>query len=60
MNLHLLVINPNISFQFKFNELRSKRAFEYLDDGQGKLDVEKFVKWWGCPADGLKDFAQSN
>ena len=56
LNLPLLVISNDIGFQFKFNELRSKRAFEYLDDGKGRIDVDKFVKWWMSSVDDLKSF----
>jgi hypothetical protein len=56
LNLHLLVLNSDIRFQFKFNELRNKRAMEYLDNGQGKIDLEKFFKWWFCSPDELKAF----
>lgn len=57
LNLHLLVLNPDISFQFKFNDLKSKKAFEYLDKGTGVIDLDKFVRWWGCTPDQLKEFS---
>jgi hypothetical protein len=54
MNLHLLVINSDISFHFKFYEIMNRKAYEYLDNGKGFIDLEMFVKWWFCPVEELK------
>lgn len=56
MNLHLLVINSDISYHFKFYEIMNRKAFEYLDNGKGFIDIDVFVKWWFCPIDDLKTF----
>jgi hypothetical protein len=56
LNLHLLVISADVSYHFKFNEIVSRRAFDSLDNGKGFVDIEKFVKWWFCSVDDLKNF----
>lgn len=54
--MSLLIISRDMSFQFKFMDLVNKKAFSYLDNGSGNIDIDKFLKWWYCKLDHLKEF----
>lgn len=46
LNMHLLVISDDMSYHFKLLDLINKKAFKFIDDGTGNIDIDKFVKWW--------------
>lgn len=56
LNLHLLVIDHDMSFHFKFLEIVNKKAQVYLATSKGFLDEEKFVEWWFTPLSQLNKF----
>lgn len=35
-----------MSYHFKFQDVINGTAQSFLDDGNGNIDKEKFVKWW--------------
>ena len=49
--LPLMINSEDISFHFKYQELLRGGATPYVDDGNGYLDHDKFVKWWFMPAE---------
>lgn len=51
-----MLLSDNMSYHFKYIDLVNKKAFKYLDDGNGDLDIEKFIKWWFCSLTELKEF----
>lgn len=56
-NLHLLVINRDMSYHFKFLELVNEKAFVYLKTKEGFIDVGKFLEWWFCSLEELGNFS---
>ena len=58
LNMHLLVISNDMSFHFKLYDLINKKAFKYLATEEGYIDVGKFLKWWFCDLDELKEFSE--
>jgi hypothetical protein len=55
LGLHLLLNSGDMSFHFKFQEVIFGKADTYLDDGNGQIDVRKFVQWWNMDLDELFD-----
>jgi len=55
--LSLLVDCDDMSFHWKYEELQSGEAYDYVDDGNGYLDHQKFIKWWFMD---LKEFFHKN
>lgn len=46
LRLHLLSNSDDMSFHFKFQDVINGTAQAYIDDGDGNIDKEKFMKWW--------------
>jgi hypothetical protein len=42
----LLSNSDDMSYHFKFQDVINNTAQAYLDDGDGNIDKEKFIKWW--------------
>jgi hypothetical protein len=57
LRLPLLVDSEDMSFHWKFLELQNGQAADYVNDGKGGLDVEKFIHWWMMD---LHDFFHKN
>lgn len=51
LRLHLLVDSDDMSYHFKFQDVVNGTAHDYLDDGNGNIDKQKFVKWWFMTTD---------
>jgi hypothetical protein len=45
--------SEDMSFHFKFVDVINNTANNYIDDGQGYIDVGRFVKWWYMDIDTL-------
>lgn len=46
LRLNLLINSDDMSYHFKFQDVINGTAHAYLDDGNGDISKEKFVKWW--------------
>lgn len=46
LRLHLLANSDDMSYHFKFQDIINGTAQDYLNDGSGYIDKEKFIKWW--------------
>eukprot|EP00831_Metopus_contortus_P060523 TRINITY_DN5242_c0_g2_i1.p1 TRINITY_DN5242_c0_g2~~TRINITY_DN5242_c0_g2_i1.p1 ORF type:complete len:1020 (+),score=217.71 TRINITY_DN5242_c0_g2_i1:183-3242(+) len=46
LKLHLLVLSEDLSFHFKYMMVVKGKIGPTLDDGDGKIDKEKFLDWW--------------
>lgn len=46
LRLHLLVISENLAHHFRFLDVVNQRAQNYLQNGSGNIDEDKFVAWW--------------
>jgi hypothetical protein len=53
LRLALLVDSDDMSYHWKFEELKKGEVGDYVDDGGGLLDREKFIKWWFMDTDEL-------
>lgn len=57
LNLHLLVIDKEMGFHFKFVDVVNKKASEYLVE-DNKISIEKFSRWWFASIAELAQFRQ--
>ena len=46
LRLNLLSNSDDMSYHFKFMDVINGTAQEFLNDGNGNIDKEKFMKWW--------------
>jgi len=51
LRLNLLANSDDMSYHFKFQDVVNGTAQTYMDDGDGNIDKEKFMKWWYMTTD---------
>ena len=51
LRLNLLINSDDMSYHFKFQDVINRTAHDYIDDGNGYISKEKFIKWWFMTSD---------
>ena len=47
------MISSHIEFQLKYMTVIDSKADKIVDDGQGNIDLNKFLSWWFASAEEL-------
>jgi len=58
MHLHLLVISEDIAYQLRYQQVINMEAQKIVEDAEGFVDKEKFLKWWHMNVDELLNAVQ--